>query len=296
VPRTVPEHEIQEAQALSNLTLNLAELVGPALATALVLGVGAGAAFAVDAGTFLISATFLSHVRPRRRGVPPRAARRGTVWGEVREGFDEVRSRSWVWVTLAAFCVAVFVAFAPWSVLGPSVARTQYGSVGIYGLVAAALGAGTIVGSLIGIRWRPRYPMRLGMLLVLAWPVAIMLFAAGVSLLIVVPAIVGAGAGFALFDVWWLTALAERIPPDRLSRVTSYDWMVSLGLLPVGYVLVGPLASAFGQVEVLLTGAILAVLALALGLLPTQTRMLERVPGGGAAPPLGEPHPGAPPA
>jgi predicted MFS family arabinose efflux permease len=294
LPQTVPEAEIQEANAITTMFGNIAEFIGPALATALVLGVGAGAAFAVDAGTFLISAAFLSRVRPRRRGVPPVAAARGTVWREVREGFDEVRSRSWVWVTLAVFCVAVFVAFAPWSVLGPSVARTHYGSIGIYGLVAAGMGAGTIAGSLIGIRWRPRYPMRLGMLFVLLWPVATVLFAAGVSLLIVVPAMVSAGAGFALFDVWWLTALAERIPPDKLSRVTSYDWMVSLGLLPVGYLLVGPLASAFGAVVVLLTGAILALLVLALGLLPHQTRMLERVGAEGVAPPLAERHPGVP--
>ena len=54
------------------------------------------------------------------------------------------------------------------------------------------------------------------------------------------PANLSPGLGLALFDVWWLTALAERIPPDRLSRVTSYDWMISLGLVPLGYLLAGP--------------------------------------------------------
>jgi MFS family permease len=182
-----------------------------------------------------------------------------------------------VWATLLAFCVALFVAFAPWGVLGPSVAREQYGGIGVYGLVAAALGAGTIAGSLLGIRWRPRYPMRLAMLLILLWPAATILFAVGATLFVVMPAFVIAGAGIALFDVWWLTALAERIPPDKLSRVTSYDWMVSLGLLPLGYLLAGPLADALGAVEVLLGGSALALLALAMGLLPLQTRMLERV-------------------
>ena len=86
-----------------------------------------------------------------------------------------------------------------------------------------------------------------------------------------------AGTGIALFDVWWLTALAERIPPDKLSRVTSYDWMVSLGLVPLGYLLAGPLAGAFGAVDVLLAGSALGLLVLAMGSLPRQTRMLERV-------------------
>ena len=73
LPRTVPEHEIQEAQALTNLTLNLAELIGPALATVLVLGVGAGWAFLLDAATFAVSAWFLTRVHTT--DVPPAAER-----------------------------------------------------------------------------------------------------------------------------------------------------------------------------------------------------------------------------
>ena len=277
LPQTVPESEIQEANAVTTTFSNIAEFAGPALATALVLGVGAGTAFAVDAASFLVSAAFLIRVRPRRRAVAETVMPRATVWLELRQGFREVRARSWVWATLLAFCVALFVGFAPWAVLGPSVAMEQYSSIGFYGLVTAALGAGTIAGSLIGIRWRPRHPMRLAMLAILLWPVAMILFAAGVTLVVVTPAFVIAGAGVALFDVWWLTALAERIPADKLSRVTSYDWMVSLGLMPLGYLLAGPLAGAFGAEEVLLAGAALALLALAMGLLPAETRMLERI-------------------
>ena len=132
------------------------------------------------------------------------------------------------------------------------------------------------------------------MLFVLLWPSATILFASGVSLFVVMPAIVVAGMGIALFDVWWLTALAERIPPDKLSRVTSYDWMVSLGLVPLGYLLAGPLAGAFGAVDVLLAGSALGLLVLAMGSLPRQTRMLERVRPGQAPPSVGEPHPGVP--
>ena len=136
--------------------------------------------------------------------------------------------------------------------------------------------------------------MRLAMLFVLLWPLATILFAAGVSLFVVMPAIVIAGTGIALFDVWWLTALAERIPPDKLSRVTSFDWMFSLGLVPLGYLLAGPLATALGAVEVLIAGSALGLLALAMGLLPRQTRMLERFRHETAAPSPGEPHPGVP--
>jgi predicted MFS family arabinose efflux permease len=297
LPQTVPEQEIQQANALSTLSHNLGEFAGPALATALVLGLGAGWAFALDAATFLFSAALLMRVRPRRREVAPTAGEddgRVSVWAEVREGFAEVRSRSWVWATLAAFCAALFTGLAPWFVLGPVVARAQYGDIGVYGLVSAALGLGTIAGSLLGIGWRPRFPIRAAMLAILLWPAAAILYAAGITLYLVVPAVVIGGGGIALFDVWWLTALAERIPADKLSRVSSYDWMVSLALLPLGYVLAGPLAHALGAVEVLLGGSALAGVALALGLLPRETRTLRRLRVVASAPGAGDVLPGLP--
>ncbi|HEV2775020.1 MAG TPA: MFS transporter, partial [Solirubrobacteraceae bacterium] len=288
LPQTVPEQEIQEASAVTGMFQNIAEFAGPALATLLVLGFSPAAAFAIDAATFLVSAALLVRVRPRDRGAPSPVATAPSVWGDVREGFHEVRSRSWVWATLASFCVALFVALAPLFVLGPIVAREQYGDLAVFGYVFAAFGGGTIIGSLAAIRWRPRYPMRQGMTFVLIWPVAIALYAAGTPLALVVPAMVLAGSFIALFEVWWLTALAERIPPDKLSRVTSYDWAVSLGLVPLGYVLAGPAADAFGATEVLLGGSLIAFVAFALGLLPRGTRMLERLDAPPDAPvPLG---------
>jgi Transmembrane secretion effector len=283
LPQTVLEQDIQPATAVTGIANNFAEFAGPGLAAALVLGAGAGWAFALDAATFLVSAAFLSQVRPRERqgdatgGID---APQIGMWTSIREGGREVRSRTWVWATLASFCVALFFGLASWFVLGPVVAREQYGHISVYGFVEAAIGFGTIIGSVAGVSWRPRYPMRLGMLATLLWPVSAILYGAGVTLVIVIPASVLGGAGFALFDVWWLTALAERIPPHALSRVTSYDWMVSLGLLPVGYAIMGPLAESFGAVDVLTGGAALAIVAQALGLLPREIRMLERLGDG----------------
>jgi MFS family permease len=294
LPQTVPETDIQEATALTTMSNNVAEFAGPALATALVLGAGAGWAFAVDAVTFLLSAAFLARVRPRPRGTPAAglSRERSGVWAEVRDGLREVRSRAWVWATLASFCVALFCGLAPWYVLGPLVARQQYGHLGVYGLVETAFGFGTIVGSLVGLGWRPRFPLRAAMLAISLWPASSILYAAGVSLVVVIPTSIIAGAGIALFDVWWLTALAERIPAEKLSRVTSYDWMVSTGLLPLGYLLAGPLAASSGAVEVLIGGSVLAFIAFALGLLPRETRLLERLGDGEAVPAIGEPLPG----
>jgi MFS family permease len=293
LPQTVPEADIQPATAITGMSNNVAEFAGPALATALVLGAGAGWAFALDAATFLASAAFLTRVRPRKRGATGAAEvdaePREGLWAGIRAGSREVRSRVWVWATLASFCVALFCGLAPWFVLGPLVAHQQYGHVSVYGVLEAALGLGTIAGSLAGVVWRPRFPLRLAMLAITLWPMAGIMYAAGVTLVLVLPATVIAGVGIALFDVWWMTALAERIPPGALSRVSSYDWMLSYALLPLGYVLAGPLAEQFGAVEVMIAGSILAFVAFVLGLLPRQTRMLERLSTGRSGPDADEP-------
>ncbi len=294
LPQTVPERDIQPATAVTSMSSNVSEFAGPVLATVLVLGAGAGWAFGLDAATFMLSALLLTQVHPRKRtladiGERPGDARtdeelrqqpappRRSVWAEIREGSREVRAHTWVWATLLSFCVALFCGLAPWYVLGPLVARQRYGHLSVYGLVEAAFGFGTIVGSLVGVGWRPRFPMRMAMIAIMLWPIASILYAVGATLFLVVPATVVAGIGIALFDVWWLTALAERMPPEKLSRVTSYDWMVSLGLVPLGYALAGPLASALGAVQVLVGGSALAMLAFAFGLLPRETRSLERL-------------------
>jgi MFS family permease len=297
LPQTVAEEDVQQATAITSMSNNVAEFAGPALATGLVLGVGAGWAFALDAATFLLSALFLSRLHPRRRdpgGLVGASSADDTdgeprsVWADIRQGAREVRARTWVWATLAAFCGGVFFDVAPWFVLGPVVARQKYGHIGVYGLVQAALGLGTIAGSLLAIGWRPRYPMRAGILAALLLPLSTILYAEGVTLIVVVPATVVSGFGIALFDVWWVTALAERIPAQALSRVSSYDWTISLALLPVGYIVAGPLAASLGSVHVLLWGSVLATVCFGLGLLPRETRTLERLAEDGPPRQLGE--------
>lgn len=276
LPQTVPEASIQQASAVTTTFISISELAGPALATTLVLGIDASAAFAVDAATFLFAAVCLARINPRTREIEEPPSRAASVWAEVRAGYREVRSRVWVWAVLISFCAAVAFAFAPWLVLGASVAQARYGHVGIFGLVSATAGVGTVAGSLVGLRWRPRHPMRVGVLVILLWPPLGILFALGVSLWIVIPLSILGGVGFALFDVWWATALAERIPPGALSRVTAYDWMVSIALLPLGYIVAGPLGDALGDSEVLAGGSAIGLVALALALCSSEVRSLQR--------------------
>jgi hypothetical protein len=129
----------------------------------------------------------------------------------------------------------------------------------------------------IGFQWRPLHPMRAAFLCVLPWPPVTAAFGLGVPLEALVPLFALSGTGIALFGVWWDTALAERVPPHTLSRVSAYDWMGSLALLPIGYLLAGPLGEALGESTVLVAGNLLATVALVAGMLVRGTWTMRRL-------------------
>ena len=273
VPQTVPEDQIQGAQALSGVSRELAEVASPALATALVLGVGGAAAFAVDAATFAVSALLLLRVQARERGEP---ARSSTVLADLREGWRAVRERAWVGVTVLCFSVSLLLALAPFYVLGPAQAQALYGTSSVWGISNAAWGVGTLTGAVLAGRWRPEHPMRAGLLGAAPWPLVITVFGLGPPRVLLYTAMALAGAGIGVFAVWWETALAERIPAHLLSRVAAWDLMGSMALLPLGYLVAGPVGAALGQREVLLFGGLAGTAVMVLALVPRSTRALRR--------------------
>lgn len=279
IPQTVSEDQIQQARALTTTSESVAVMVGPALATALVLGVGAGEAFLFDAATFVLSAALLMGVHPRRRGAARHPA---SMLHELRAGWREVISRPWVWATIAAFSGVVLFVYAPWYTLVPSVARDVYGGTGVFGALESISGAGAVLAGLVGVVWRPAKPLLLGLLLVELWPATSIAAALAAPLALVLALSFAAGYGFGLMLIVWEVALAEHIPPSALSRVSAYDWMGSMALMPLGFVIAGPLAASFGAREVLAAGAVIGLVVVALALLPRSTRSLGHAVAGTA--------------
>ncbi len=280
LPQTVPEAEIRGARALMEVSWNVSMVLGPSVATALVLTVGAGEAFVADALSFLVSALTLAPLRPRLRGAMT-AHHRQSVLHELRAGFREVASRPWVWVTISATSVALMCSYATWMSLGAAVTRDVYGQVGLYGVFVALYGVGCVAGTVWASVWRSKRPLRDALLLVAVWPGMSVVLALGLPRGVAGGWMVLAGIQNGLFIVTWETALARHVPPAALSRVSSYDWMGSLALLPVGFVLAGPLASAFGARAVLGVGGAIGVVAILVTLLPRSTRHLGERPGPG---------------
>jgi predicted MFS family arabinose efflux permease len=178
---------------------------------------------------------------------------------ELRGGWRELRARPWAGLIILGACITLLVAIAPYDALGPAIGDEGYGEPAVFGLTAALTGAGSLAGSLLALRWWPRNVMFVAQLWVVPFAVMLFAFAAGAPVWLLVPLGLLAGMGVGLFMVWWETSLARSVPPAALSRVSAFDWMGSLGLLPLGFLLAGPIGAAVGVRETLLIGAGLAV-------------------------------------
>lgn len=252
VPQTVSPARLQQANALQGLTRNLVGVLGPAVGGLIVVAGSPGIALAVDSVSFFVCAALLRQIR-----IPPRAAQATTsFFAELREGWDEFGSRTWLWASVVLFGLGN-LGVTGWIVLGPVVAEDELGGAGPWSLVLTAGGVGAIVGSMIAIRIRPSRP------LVACTLAAMPLSLQSISLALLAPtwAIAScaflAGIGISVHLTLWFTVFQREVPERAQSRVSAYDTLGSFVLMPIGLAIAGPLSDAIGVTETLWLGVAL---------------------------------------
>ena len=246
VPQTVSAERLQQANALQGLTRNMVAVLGPAVGGAVVVAGSPGIALAIDAVSFFVCADILRRIR-----VPARDAT-GTpgFLAELREGWQEFTSRTWLWASVALFGVGNLM-FAGWIVLGPAIAEERLGGAGPWAVILTAGGVGAVLGSLVAMRVRPRRPLVacvLAATLISLQTLALALEAP--TWLIAVASFTG-GVGIAVHVTLWFTVFQQQVPERAQSRVASYDTLGSFVLIPLGTALVGPVSDAIGVTETL---------------------------------------------
>jgi MFS family permease len=275
VPDIVPTPMLVQANALDQFVRPFAlRLAGPVAGGALVAAFGLGAAFLVDAATFLVSMTCVALISAR----PRQAARTArSMLSDLREGLGFVRSHIWLWGTLVSAAIALLVFWGPVQVLVPYLIDHDLGGDATdLGLFFSAEGAGAILAALwMGRRGMPRRPVTF---MYLTWgigtfPIAGYAFATDTWHLMALSFVFG--AAMVLGMVVWMTLIQTRVPEDLRGRVLSFDWFVALGLTPISYALTAPVAAAAGADATLLGAGLLGGFAL-LALLALGAELRDR--------------------
>ncbi|WP_052862987.1 MFS transporter [Streptomyces niger] len=263
------------AFAVFRMGMNGANIGGAALGGALIAAVGPGWVLAVDAAAFALAGLLRAFLDVR--GVPPREPGHGLLT-DLRDGWREVVSRPWLWSIVLQFAIVNAVVAAAEAVYGPLVAQEHLGGPGPWGLALAAFGAGTVGGALLMTRYKPRYLLRVGALCV--FPLAL----PSAALAVPVPAgalaavMFGAGIAVEVFAVTWMMALHQEIPEEKFSRVSSYDWLGSLAMVPLATALAGPVQDLIGRTSALWACSALIALLTAAVLCVRDVRQLRRRP------------------
>ena len=288
VPDLVPYELLAQANSLDQFVRPAAwHLVGPALGGWVIALSGTGGAFLVDAATFAVSIVAILRMAPRP--LPPSAEAGSSPIQDVREGFRYVRSHVWLWGTFLAATIAYLLFWGPSEVLLPYIVKNyMHGGAEDLGFILAMGGLGAIFAAIVvGVRGQPK---RFITFVYTVWTLSTLAIAGYGLARYSWQAMIASFAFNALEaagTIVWATTKHRLVPSRLLGRVSSFDWFISISLLPLSYGLTGPVASAFGARQTLIGAGVLGGAAtFAFLFLPGMraTERAERTPAAGEGP------------
>jgi DHA3 family tetracycline resistance protein-like MFS transporter len=267
-------------------------LAGPALGGIIVGAVGAGWAFGLDAGSFVISALTLLAMSPVRHVHEGGEEEVRSVRREVAAGLRYVRSHAWLWATLISAAIAYLLFMGPTEVLVPFIVKNRLSDgAGALGLVFAAGGLGSLLCAIvIGQRGLPKRSLTF---MYICWTFATLAIA-GYGIAGQLWGLMLASVAFNTLEtagtIAWATAKQRLVPSRLLGRVSSLDWLISIGLLPVSFAITGPVSAALGLRTTMIGAGVLgAIVTFAALLVPGVRRMDDVIADGSVAEPASPP-------
>jgi MFS family permease len=251
LPGTVAPVNLQPANALRGLSYSTGSIVGPVLGGLLVAFAGGpGGALLFDAATFAVSIGCLIPLRPRMvadvlHAEDPEASTAHFLTS-LKEGWSEVRSRPWVTAFLSGMASYHVVVLPAIFVLGPVLAQDEMNGARSWAVISAGFGIGCVLGDLLLLRWKPRFALRVASLMLIGASCQAAFIGSGLGVWAIAGLEVLAGICVTGTFTLWETSLQEHIPDRALSRVSSYDYLTSAGLIPVGNLAIGAVSAAAG--------------------------------------------------
>ena len=272
VPSLVPERDLQKANAIGNFFNNTSLILGAAVAGFLVSQIGAGWVLLIDAFTFLISGLLLSSFASK---VNDSGDSGNSILGDLKEGWRVLLSYRWIMVGIAGFSFIVMAWAWGENVLGPLIALKHFNGAKSWSFVLTLESIGLVIGSIIGMKVKFKYPMRTLTLFTLSFAIYMYSMAKPQSLLVIALCAFLWGVVLDLWASVWPTALQRSVPREALSRISSFDAMGSLLFRPLGLAIAGPISAWIGIPRAMELAAGITVLMICLMLLVPEYWSME---------------------
>ncbi|WP_433201101.1 MFS transporter [Dactylosporangium sp. CS-047395] len=273
----VPRETLANAVVLNSVSLNVARIAGSVLGGTLVALVGVPACFLINAASFGAVLVSLARMRPDPSLPPPVRAPRAR--GQVREGLRYAARTPELLLPLIMLTVTGILAYEFPTTLPLLATDAFHGTAATYGLMAAVMAGGAVVGGLVAAaRSTPRRPAALS-IAAIGWGVAILAAGVAPNLPLCLGALAVVGYGSITFNATAKTALQLAARPEMRGRVMALWALAWTGSTVLGGPLVGWIAETFGSRWGLIAGGA-PTIAIGLALLPA----LRRTGGGGGGP------------
>lgn len=265
MPSILPDHLLPAGNVFRNIAVRASNIAGPGLAGLIVVSLGTRMTFIATSVIFLIGAALLFkiHEGPRHN----ENSETLPFFAEMREGLKVVWANKWVAAMIAMASVQLMIVLGTENVLLPVITKREFNTASVFAGAAALFSLGGAISAVISVKLNPRRP---GLVAATVWSLfalapLVLAFPAFPNLILIAYFIAGFSVG--PWEAYWSTQIQREIPVEYQGRVFSIDYMGSVGLMPLGMALAGPLTNFFGERPFLISTSIFHILICAVVLL-----------------------------
>jgi MFS family permease len=254
MPSILPDHLLPSGNVVRGIALKGSTIAGPGIAGIIVVSLGTHATYVATSIFFLVGAALLFRINEG-----PKVAsedHRSTFTEEIREGVRVVWYYKWIAAMIIMASLQLMLVIGVENVLLPVITKRDFGTASVFATAAALFSAGGAISAVICIKSKVKNP---GLVSVVVWGLFILaplVLAFPNSRALIFIAYFIAGFSVGPWEAFWATQVQREVPADYQGRVFAIDYMGSLGLMPLGMALAGPLVNIFGERELLIGVAV----------------------------------------
>ena len=265
IPSILPDSLLPAGNVVHGVAKKTSTIIGPGVAGIIVVSLGTHATYIATSALFLIGAALLMRVDEGARVAP--IGEKTQFLFEVREGLRVVWYYKWIAAMIVMASVQLMMVIGVETVLLPVITKRDFGTSSVFATSAALFSAGGVISAVLCIKAKVKNP---GLVSVIVWALFILAplvlaFPSSRELIFISYFLAGFSVG--PWEAFWSTQVQREVPAEYQGRVFAIDYMGSLGLMPLGMALAGPLVNLFGERELLIGVAVFHVLVCAIVLL-----------------------------
>jgi MFS family permease len=245
IPGLVPDALLPSANVVRGIAIKAATIAGPGIAGVIVVSLGTHATYIATSIFFAIGAALLFKID--EGPLPETSETPSKFFHDLRDGVGIVWKYKWIAAMIAMASVQLMLVIGVENVMLPVITKREFNTASVFATAAALFSLGGAISAILSIKSKTKVP---GLVAVTVWGLFIfaplvLAFPSSRELIFISYFIAGFSVG--PWEAFWSTQVQREVPKEYQGRVFSLDYMGSIGLMPLGMALAGPLANLFGE-------------------------------------------------